>query len=346
MKRLLILSTLLLVSIHTILAQNYITQVKTSTGKWGYATIKNELVIPAIYSKCYPFTEILAVVFDPNKEQFYFLTGKGEPITPEIAKFDIQEGFFGAGSVLFGNGLIPFRVNKKWGYLNTSGKIAIPAKYDDVSLFDGGYTSAKVGDKFYILDVNGSETPFTSGTDLKHFSEGFAPFKSSDGKIGYSDTKGNVVIKPAFKSVGYFIGGLAWVKNMDGKMGYIDKTGAWVIQPTYDDAKDFDPESGFARIKAADKWAYIDKTGKMLNVVTDTYGDFSNGLAMGKQNDKFGFFNTSGTWVIQPQFEGLRDFKNGYAAAKLNSKWGVIDKQGKWIINPTYDGIKDMELVK
>ena len=73
--------------------------------------------------------------------------------------------------------------------------------------------------------------------------------------------------------------------------------------------------------------------------------DFSNGLAMGKKDGLFGYFNDKGEWAIQPQFEGGRDFKNGYAAVKKGSKWGIIDKTGSWVIKPEYDGIKDMELV-
>ena len=79
---------------------------------------------------------------------------------------------------------------------------------------------------------------------------------------------------------------------------------------------------------------------------TETWGDFSEGLADGKKGDKKGFYNNKGAWVIQPQFDGVRDFKNGFAAAKQGDKWGMINKEGKWVIQPTFDGIKDMELVK
>jgi hypothetical protein len=42
----------------------------------------------------------------------------------------------------------------------------------------------------------------------------------------------------------------------------------------------------------------------------------------------------------------VRNFKNGYAAARTGGKWGIIDTSGKWVIQPMFEGIKDMELVK
>ncbi len=88
-------------------------------------------------------------------------------------------------------------------------------------------------------------------------------------------------------------------------------------------------------------------TGEIVKVNdTEVWGDFSEGLADGKNGDQRGFYNNKGEWVIKPQFEGVRDFKNGYAAAKQGGKWGVIDKKGNWVIRPAFDGIKDMELVK
>ena len=79
----------------------------------------------------------------------------------------------------------------------------------------------------------------------------------------------------------------------------------------------------------------------MVNDAT-AWGDFANGLAPGKKDGLWGFFDTSGGWMIEPRFDGVRDFQNGFAAAKRNGKWGMIDKSGNWIIQPVWGGIKDM----
>lgn len=48
----------------------------------------------------------------------------------------------------------------------------------------------------------------------------------------------------------------------NGKRGYIDKTGKIVINPQFDDARHF--TEGLASVNIGDKWGYIDKAGKIV----------------------------------------------------------------------------------
>lgn len=331
-------------------SQTYITQVKVpGQKKWGYATLSGELIIPAQFEKCYKFSsEGLAAIYDADQRQYYFINTKGEKLSTQISSFKLIDGF-GFDLEGFTNGLAPVKMGELWGYLNSQGKLAIPAKYDDATEFNGGFAVAKTGDKYVTLNTKGEESPVDVAgiVDLKHFSEGLAPYRTADKKFGFIDAHGKVAIAAQFQSVGYFSNGLAWAKAPGGILGFINTKGEWVIKPQFDAGKDFDVESGMARVKLNDKWAYVNKQGEMMYVKdTDLWGDFSNGLASGRKNSLVGFFDSKGEWVIKPQFEAVRDFKNGYAAAKKDDKWGVIDKTGNWVMQPTYDGIKDMELVK
>jgi hypothetical protein len=47
----------------------------------------------------------------------------------------------------------------------------------------------------------------------------------------------------------------------NGKYGYIDKTGKIVIKPQFDKAYDF--SEGLASISLNGKWGFIDNTGKI-----------------------------------------------------------------------------------
>lgn len=348
-KRLLVLWVLLLAG--STFAQTYVTQVKPAGNKkWGYANLKGELIIPAQYEKCYEFSsDGLAIIYDSKAKQHHFINLKGEKLPTEISSFKVKEGFLGFELQGFHDGLLPVRVGDKWGYISSAGKMAIPAKYDEATDFYGGYAVVKSGAKYMVVNTSGAETPVEGSglLDVNHFTEGMAPFRAADKKFGFIDTSGKVVIKAQFESVGYFSDGVAWAKTADKKLGYLDKSGAWVIKPQFDVGKEFDAETGLARIKSGDSWGYITKDGSKVTLSgTDIYEDFFDGLARGRQGDKFGWLNSKGEWAIKPQFDGSRDFKNGYAAVKKGELWGIIDKQGNIVIEPKFDGIKDMELVK
>src|SRR2546421_11859187 len=60
-----------------------------------------------------------------------------------------------------------------------------------------------------------------------------------NGKWGYIDGTGKVVIEPRFSWAEEFSEGLAAFENEDGKYGYIDETGKVVIEPKFDNWTEF-----------------------------------------------------------------------------------------------------------
>lgn len=330
-------------------AQTLVVQVKPVGSKsWGYADPSGELLIPAEYEKCYPFSSNgLAVIYNGKERQYYFINLKNTKLETTPKNFKIKDGF-GFNVSSFQNHLFLVQVNDKWGYMNDQGQMAIEAIYDNGNDFSEGAATVQKGKQFLIIDTKGTETPIEGDIiDVKEFSQGLAPVRMKDKKFGFIDTKGKLVIPDQFESVGYFSNGLAWAKTTDKKLGYIDETGKWVIKPEFEAGKEFDPVSGLARVKKGEKWCYVDVTGKILEVAdTEVWGDFSEGLSDGKKGSLRGFYDHEGHWVIEPKFQAVRDFHNGYAAAKDNDKWGLIDKTGKWVIEPKYESIKDVMLVK
>lgn len=343
-----LLASAFLVNALLIQAQTLVVQVKTfETGKWGYSNVDGELVIPAEYEKCYPFSSNgLAVIYDEKERQYHFIDLKNQRLTTDPASFKIKDGL-GFNVSGFNDHLFLVQVNGKWGYMDDEGKLIIKALYDNGSDFNGGYATVAKGKQFFVVDTKGNETALESGVmDVKEFTEGLAPVRMNSKKFGFIDTKGKVVIPAEFETVGYFNNGVAWVKTMDGKLGYVDKTGKWIINPEFEAGKDFDAASGLARVKKNGQWSYVNKSGEILKIDSESFGDFSEGLADGKKGGLVGFFDEKGEWVIKPQFEAVRDFHNGYAAARLNGKWGLIDKAGEWKLKPQFDAIKDVTLVE
>ena len=116
--------------------------------------------------------------------------------------------------------------NKKFGFIDKTGKVVIPLIYD------------------YAW----------------HFSEGLAGVEKN-GKRGFVDKTGKVVIPLIYDDAGWFSEGLAEV-GKNGKYGFVDKTGKVVVPLIYDYAYHF--YNGEAEVSVDDEHFYIDKEGRFL----------------------------------------------------------------------------------
>ena len=79
-----------------------------------------------------------------------------------------------------------------------------------------------------------------------------------NGKFGYKDKVGNVVVECKYDAAYKFSEGLACVR-LNGKWGFIDKLGREVIKCKYDTANDF--SGGLARVVFNGKHGVVDKFG-------------------------------------------------------------------------------------
>ena len=113
--------------------------------------------------------------------------------------------------------------------------------------------------------------------------------KGANGKWGFIDMEGKIVIPHIWDHVGNFVEGLAKVKDSNGKCGFINKTGKIVVPCTWDGAGCF--SMGVARVKDSNgKWGYIYKNGKIvIPCIWDDACDFKKGAAKVK--------DSNGRWV-------------------------------------------------
>lgn len=89
--------------------------------------------------------------------------------------------------------------------------------------------------------------------------------------------------------------------------------------------------------KSTQKYAYADKTGKLILAATfDEAHGFDDGLALVKQGELYGYIKKDGKFAIKPQFKNAFGFHNKRAKVMQNGKWGFIDTNGKIIIKPSY----------
>ncbi|MGG1597936.1 WG repeat-containing protein [Paenibacillus naphthalenovorans] len=257
--------------------------------------------------------------------------------SPKYLPYDVV-GRFSDGLALF----VDYKVNKV-GYIDTSGKVVIPAKFDGADDFSEGLARVSKGDatneKSGFIDKTGKVVIPLAYEMVLNFSEGMAAFAYQFGaKWGFLDKTGRVAIQPQYDKVKSFSEGLAAVRIGD-KWGYIDKTGQAVIPPQFDSANSF--SEGLALVTKGGKSAYIDQTGDVV-IEINYYqaGDFKEGLAFVSKKGKYGFIDKTGKEVVTPQFSFARNFSEGLAAVVADGLWGFIDKTGKIIIQPQYTEIE------
>lgn len=168
-----------------------------------------------------------------------------------------------------------------------------------------------------------------------------------DGKWGYIDIRGELVIPFKFFNAREFSGGLAAVQTdqkenkkldfIEEKWSFINKQGIAITSTGYETVGDFSEE--LAAVPGKDgKYGYIDKKGKQ--VISHQFVNatpFNGGLALAKQKGFWGYINTKGKFVISPEFDGARPFSEDLAAvSNMTMKWGYTDKKGNMAIPYTY----------
>lgn len=69
---------------------------------------------------------------------------------------------------------------------------------------------------------------------------------------------------------------------------------------------------------------------------------FTNGLSKVKVDEKLGFINLAGEWVIPPQFNHAWPFYDELALANAEAegkiKYGYMNKAGEWVVKAIYNG--------
>jgi hypothetical protein len=194
--------------------------------------------------------------------------------------------------------------------MDASGKLVIQPQFGKVADFSEGLAMVCVGRCDY------TETSHEWEGDKLNTKGG-----DYEGKWGYIDTSGKMVISPQFDGAGPFSTGLAAVfvgkrklAEADiGKYGYIDVAGKFVAEPQFGHAYSFDKDSGLA-IVCVGKCSYDDN------------------------EKKFGFVNRSGKFVINPQFDDVEEFIGGLARVSMGHdkeiRIGYINRSGNFVWNP------------
>lgn len=289
-------------------------------GKGGYIDYTGKIVIPFEYDEyASSFSEGFAVVHSETNYKFGYINKTGKLVIPYQYDFayDFREGF---ARVAKENNSTEETLH---GFINKKGNVVIPIRYFNAGNYHEGlvYVIRAEDWNIEVLDKT-NKNAFTfdfdhiiisrGGECNLYFSEGLSCVEKN-GKYGYIDKTGKVVVPFLFSEGGHFSEGLARVGNDEKKYGFIDTTGTVVIQFQFEEApmELLFYESG-------------------LSVA---HTDFCEGLARVCKDGKFGFIDQKGNIIIPIQYDYAQSFQEGLARVWKDGEMGYVDKFGNCTIS-------------
>jgi hypothetical protein len=279
------------------------------TAHWGYIDRSGAVKVAPTFSNAEPFYGPLAMVrkvhagegrwmtpggelvgdpfgWYPYETKCHFVDGRAWTfVTPdrlsetsgagcidEQARPAIARRFYNVLSFSEGLAAVVELGETKWGYVDRDGNAVISARFDEAYPFAEGRAVVRTGDVHRLIDRTGAFVggPFESDYCAKTVSEGMLPF-SGKGGLGFLTLDGEVAIAPRFQqSFGFFEGRAAVAVKATRKgaavgevaWGHIDQSGEYVVAPTLPWTNRF--WDGLAPVQVGPSYGFVDTAGKMV----------------------------------------------------------------------------------
>lgn len=201
-----------------------------------------------------------------------------------------------------------------WGFLDTSGRMAISPGHAEVGAFCDGLAIVSA---------------------VHHTSA--AAWLNEDA-FGYILPTGDAAFAARFQQAGVFHEGYAPARR-HGKWGWINRQGDWAIPNVYDAVTGFYHGNACARM--GQRQLRIGTSGRVLEESADDgdlwWGPLADGLRVLRRGDLYGYADADNVVRIPAMFGTAQSFKNGRATVRSRRRWGVIDTAGQFVIPPVFN---------
>ena len=190
-----------------------------------------------------------------------------------------------------------------------------------------------------------------------NFKDGLAAFKDASEKMGFINTKGEIVVKAKYDGVCDFSDDIAICSIEDNKKKLttyyaIDKTGKELFKFNDKEYKSCGVFSdGYLPVIKDDKVIYLDKEGKKayeLCNIADSLGyevyfcQYKDNRSVFCEGSSYGLKDKDNKIILRAKYDFLTNVGNDKYFAKQNKKYGMIDHEDKHLIDFAYDYITKM----
>lgn len=294
-------------------------------------------IVKPSYETISPFSEGRAVAIDNNG--FKVLDESGKEITSKAYSFigDYKEGRAVAANTTENGEYL-------YGYLNRRGNEVIPVSYESASNFQAGKALVKSKEGSHaLIDLTGKVLHSYSYPFVGDYGEGLLAFrKSNDGKWGYMNESGTVIIEPKFTGTQPFVEEKAIVNVEHNQYGVIDRKGKFIIKPQYASLINLG-ENRYALGKAQDpkrpylfqKYAIADSNGHIYTgFIYNGVSHYKDGIASAYDDEMTFFIDKRGqrlNHLPRVQGSGSLIFDKSFIKGDIDFRILYFDKKGKLI---------------
>jgi len=131
--------------------------------------------------------------------------------------------------------------------------------------------------------------------------------------------------------------------EQQGKIGYIDPDGKLVVPAVYENGSDF--SEGVAAVREGGYYGYLDVTGRFVILPEFDWAEpFSEGLAAVNKDGHFFYIDRSGKAAFRCPYSAVSSFQHHIAMVQTAGKhWGLIDHHGHLVLDTLYDVLRDFD---
>jgi hypothetical protein len=275
------------------------------------------------------------------------------------------------------HGLAKVKINQKYGFINKSGELVIPAIYDAISHVIEGLASVKINEKFKVLNT------VTNVIGQKEFDSAFIFWKGmgcveANGKYGIIDKEENYIIPPMYDKIWddknnifcvelnnsfFLVDALnkkisdnfdllvmsnddAFQVHINHNYGYIRNNGEVLIPLMYEDCTNF--ENNSAAVCLDGKWFLINQSNEVIHTldkfgVSEVLARIEDGLLIAKTHEGWGIIDaTSGAPISDFVYESCYGVNEGLCGVKIG-QWGIMNNSGDLITDFRYFAIDNFQ---
>ena len=257
---------------------------KTIDGRYVAIVDGKELFVDKKYKYCKPFgdTCAIAVRVVDGHVNYGLVDKKSNDILPPIfSRLEHIE-----------NELYKFKINDLYGLVTSKGNIILQNKYNGIGKFEDNLACVQV------------IVPSDDRYEQKKL-------------YGYVDSSGNEILPPSYEFIG----------KRNNKYSVVMKNNLWGI---------FCVENH--HLKIIPNAAFLEPC--MDNLCKINVGGIYDKGSKKTTGGLWGYVSVDGQIVIEPTYEQAYGFSEGMAAVKLNEKWGFINSEGIFVVPCEYDEVE------